>query len=258
MAPRWRVAWITGASSGLGRELAIRLARQGVKVAASARSAEALAELAASTPGISPYPLDVGDRAATAKTIAAIEREVGPIDLAVLNAGYWQAMSIDSFNVEVIERGLTVNYLAMIYALETLAPAMCQRRSGHIAMVASVAGFVGLPRSIAYGPSKAAVIALGQSMKIDLERDNVDVTVICPGFVDTPMTKVNKFPMPFLMTTEKAVDKMIAGLERRRFDVTFPWQMSLLMGAARRIPPAVLFWFLRRMDPIGPGRTPRS
>jgi short-subunit dehydrogenase len=247
MAGPWKVAWITGASSGIGRELALRLARSGVTVAVSARSADALAELAASEPRIKPYPLDVTDRQATARTIAAIEAEVGAIDLAVLNAGVWHVMSSNNYDIDKIEQSMAVNFLAIVYALEPLMAVMKPRRRGHIAMVSSLAGYIGLPRAVAYGPSKAAVITLAQTLKTDLERDGIDVTVINPGFVDTPMTKVNTFPMPFLMTVDAAVDAIVAGLERRTFEIAFPRRLAFVLALARRASYPVFFWFLRNL-----------
>jgi short-subunit dehydrogenase len=247
MATQWKVAWITGASSGIGRELALRLARSGVTVAASARSMETLAELSALEPRIKPYPLDVTDKAAVARTFAAIESEVGPVDLAILNAGVWHVMSSNGYDIAKIEQSMAVNYFGVVYALDGLMRAMKARRSGHIAMVASVAGYVGLPRAIAYGPSKSAVITLAQSLKTDLERDGIDVTVINPGFVDTPMTRVNTFPMPFIIPVEDAASRIVAGLERRQFEIAFPRRMALLLALARRAPYPVLFGFLRNL-----------
>lgn len=243
----WRVAWITGASSGIGREVALRLARRGVKVAASARSPEALLSLAAEHPNIKPYVLDVADRAAQAVVIAQIERELGGIDLAILNAGVWYPGSSNSLDVAKVEHAMHVNYLAAIYAIDSLIPAMRSRGRGHIAFVASVAGYIGLPRAIAYAPTKAALINLAECLKVDAARFGIDISVINPGFIDTPMTRGNTFPMPFIMRVDDAADRIVSGLERRRFEIAFPWQLVTILKLARRLPYVVFFWLIARL-----------
>lgn len=247
MASRaWRVVWITGASTGMGRAVAVKLALRGIKVAASARSAGALAALAAEHPNIVAYPLDVGDRAAQAATIAAIERDLGPIDLALLNAGVWHPGGSEEFDVAKIEQALLINYTAAIYALDVLLPRMRSRKCGHIAFVASVAGYIGLPNAIAYAPTKAALISLAECLKPDAGRFGIDISVINPGFVETPMTAANTFPMPFIMKAGDAADKIIAGLERKRFEIAFPWQLATILKLARRLPYSVFFWLITR------------
>jgi len=248
-----RVIWITGASTGLGRALALSFAKDGVTVAASARSAEKLAELAAADPRIKPYPLDVTDREAVQRTVAAIEATVGPIDLAVLNAGLWHNMASSQFDTDKIVEALSVNYLGIVYALEGLIPRMRGRGAGHLALMASVAGYMGLPRGIAYNPTKAAAISLAESLHDDLARFGIAVSVINPGFVDTPMTAVNTFPMPWIMPVEAAVGHIRRGLDKRRFEIAFPWQMVLFLKLARLVPYAVRFAIMRRMLDRVPG-----
>ena len=161
---RWRTAWITGASTGIGRALAVALAERGVKVAASARSADKLAELARAHPGIAPLPLDVLDAAAMAEAVRSIASTLGPIDLAVLNAGTWEPMSSRNFSAAKAARSMAVNYQGIVNGIEALLPAMLERGAGHIALVASVAGYRGLsPLTAAYGPTKAAVINLAET-----------------------------------------------------------------------------------------------
>lgn len=243
----WRLVWITGASTGIGRQLALDLARAGATVAISARSADRLAEVAALHPGIKPYPLDVTDRAAVTSTAAAIERELGPIDLAILNAGVWHLMGARDLDAGKVADAMAVNYLGNVYAIEALLPAMRQRRAGHVALVASVAGFIGLPRSLAYGPTKAALINLAETLKPDLDRDGITVSIVNPGFVDTPMTKKNPFPMPFILTVEDASSRIIAGLEKRRFEISFPFAMWRLLRGAQKIPYSMFFWIIRNV-----------
>ena len=243
--PRWSVVWITGASSGIGRELALRLARDGAKVAVSARAADKLAELAVANPLIRAFPLDVTDTSATEATVAAIEAALGPIDLAVLNAGIWDAMGARDFTAARAEASLRVNYLGLANGVEALAKRFIARKSGHLALVSSVAGYRGMPQAAAYAPGKAAVISLAEVLKPDLERSGVTLSVINPGFVDTPMTAVNKFPMPFIVPVDKAVDRIVAGLDKRKFEIAFPWQLVALLKVMRVLPYPLYFWVAR-------------
>lgn len=243
--PRWSVVWITGASSGIGRELALRLARDGSTVAVSARSADKLAELAATNPLIRVFPLDVTDAAATDATVAGIEAQLGPIDLAVLNAGTWDRMGAGDFSAARAEASMRVNYLGHINGVEALAKRFIARRAGHLAIVASVAGYRGMPQAAAYAPSKAAAISLAEVLKPDFDRSGVTLTVINPGFVDTPMTSVNKFPMPFIMPVDKAVDRIVDGLAKRKFEIAFPWQLVTLLKVMRVLPYPLYFWVAR-------------
>jgi short-subunit dehydrogenase len=232
----WTRIWITGASSGIGRELALRLAGMGANVAVSARSADKLRELEALSPRIKAYPLDVTDRAKTAAAAKEIEALLGgPIDLAVLNAGVWEPMGASGFDAGKAVNSMTVNYLSITYALEGLIPLMKTRGAGHLALVSSVAGYRGLPKSAAYAPSKAALISLAEVLYPDLERYGVKVKVINPGFVKTPMTDVNKFPMPFLIEVDEAIDRIVEGLQKNKFEIAFPRQMVFWMKILRMI-----------------------
>ena len=232
----WKVAWITGASSGIGREVALRLAASGVKVAVSARSADKLAGLAAASPNIKSYPLDVVDLAASITVAAAIARDLGPIDLAILNAGVWHPMNAATYDPEAVTKAMAINFTGVTNALAPLLPAMIARKSGHIAIVSSVAGYRGLPVAIAYAPTKAALISLAESLHPDLMDDNVKMTIINPGFVETDMTSVNTFPMPFIVKCEDAADRIVKGLIKGQFEIVFPLRMKLLAKFTRLLP----------------------
>jgi short-subunit dehydrogenase len=247
MAARWRTAWITGASTGIGRALAVALARQGVKVAASARSADALAELARAYPGIAPLPLDVTDLGAMAQAARTIAGTLGPLDLVVLNAGVWEPMSARNFSAAKAARSMAVNYLGVANGIEAVLPAMLERGQGHIAMVASVAGYRGLGPTAAYGPTKAAVINLAETLRNDLAARGIKVSVINPGYVATPMTSTNKFPMPYMLSAEDAARRIIRGLEKGKFEIAFPWQLVGLMKLGRLMPNRLFFWYARTL-----------
>lgn len=252
----WASVWITGASTGIGRQVALLLAERGARVTVSARSADALADVASHSSRMTALPLDVTDRAATAAAVAAIEKDQGPIDLAILNAGIWQPMGAFGFDAGKSAQSMSVNYLGIANALERLIPLMAQRERGHIALTSSVAGYRGLPQAAAYAPSKAAVIGLAEALAPDLARKGVRLSVINPGFVDTPMTEVNRFPMPFLMTPEAAAHTIVRGLERGKFEIAFPWQMVALMKFARVLPYPFYFWFARNF--LMPRRNPTA
>ena len=227
--------WITGASSGIGRAVALRYARDGALVAASARSSEALAALAA-TPEVAgrirPYPVDVGDRAAMRTTAARIEAELGALDLVVLNAGTHESVDARRFDAAVFDRLFAVNLAGTINGLDAVVPRMVERRAGHIAIVASVAGYGGLPTAAAYGATKAALINLAEALKFDLDPVGVRVSLVNPGFVRTPLTDRNPFHMPALMEVDAAADALVRGLARGGFEVSFPrrftWAMKLI------------------------------
>ena len=247
----WKTAWVTGASSGIGRELALQLAQAGVKVAASARSAGKLAELQSANPNIRAFPLDVTDGAAVAATVAAAASQLGPIDLAIFCAAVWHPMGASDYNAETAIEAINVNYNGVVQPLAALLPAMLERRAGHVAFVGSVAGLRGLPKSVTYSPSKAALISLAETLKLDLERSGVGISIINPGFVDTPMVSVNKCPMPFMVTAPDAAARMIDGLKRGKFEIGFPWPTFKMMKLFRKMPNQLYFLMTRFMQPLG-------
>lgn len=242
----WKVAWVTGASSGIGRELASLLDARAGKVVVSARSAEKLDELAASSRAVKPYPLDVTDETAVAACVDSIEHDLGPIDLAVLSAGTWAILDQGEIDIAAMRRGIEVNYMGVVNALAALVPRMRERGSGHIAIVASVAGYRGLPRAGAYGPTKAALINLAETLRSELEPFGITVSLVNPGFVDTPMTRDNPFPMPSIMSADKAAQALLAGLEKRRFEIVFPRGFVYAVKLLRIAPYRLFFWYVSK------------
>ncbi len=241
MASTCKVVWITGASSGIGRELALSFAADGMMVAASARSAGKLADLAALFPNIRTYPLDVTDAEASRSVAEAIERDVGPIDLAILNAGVFHPMTASTYDAALVRSSNDVNYVGVVNTLAPVMSSMIARGSGHIALVSSVAGYRGLPKGAAYAPTKAALISLAESLYADLKLRGVEMTVINPGYVATPMTAPQTFPMPFIIPVDEAVRQIRKGLDRGRFEIVFPARMKRLMKVLRLLPYALYF-----------------
>lgn len=251
--PKDHCILITGASLGLGRALALRCARAGWRVVASARGREQLESLAAEAAELSgeitPYPLDVTDAAAVAAAVQHVEAEIAPIGIAVLNAGTHRPMAAESFRAADVEGLLKLNVLGIANCLEALLPRMIARRQGRLALVASVAGYAGLPTAAGYGASKAAVINMAESLKPELDRLGVVLQVVNPGFVQTPLTDKNDFPMPFLMPADAAAEAFFRGLESQRFEIVFPRRFVYLMKLLRMLPYRLFFALTRRTVP---------
>ncbi len=248
---RPKVVWITGASSGIGRALALELAARGDRVAASARSDADLSSLAGEAAELSgdirPFRLDVTDAEASAETVERIVGEMGTIDLAVLNAGTHRPVEAEDFTAGDLKDLIDVNLLGSGNCLAPLLRRMIPARRGHIAIVASVAGYRGLPTSAYYGASKAALINLAESLKFDLDRSGVKLQLVNPGFVKTPLTDKNDFSMPFLMEVEDAARRMADGFESGAFEITFPRRFAWLLKLFRILPYRLYFPLVARM-----------
>jgi NAD(P)-dependent dehydrogenase (short-subunit alcohol dehydrogenase family) len=247
--PEDGICWITGASSGIGKALALELVNRGWKVAISARRAdelESIRQLVTDPSRIIPAPLDVTDKQAVQDVFTRLEAEHGPIARAILNVGTFDPKADQLFNAEAYERLLGINVMGTAYCLDQLANAMAARRKGQIAIVASVAGYRGLPGSVSYSSSKAALIALAEALKFSLDKHNVRMQIVNPGFVRTPLTDKNKFPMPFLMEPDAAATAFADGLDASRFEITFPAFFAWLVRRATRLPYCLYFRGLRR------------
>jgi len=232
--------WLTGASSGIGAALVPALARRGARVAVSARRGELLESLAAEWrrggADILVAPVDVTNRDAVIETAHRIEEAWGGIDLAVLNAGGHTPPSGHGFDTSQFVHVMTLNYFGVLYGIEAALPGMLRRGRGHIAGVASVAGYRGLPTAAAYGASKAALIHALESIRFDLEPRGIMVTIVNPGFIRTPLTDKNRFHMPFLMEVDRAAGIIVAGLEHGRKEIHFPRVFSSILKLARVLP----------------------
>jgi short-subunit dehydrogenase len=235
-----QVAVVTGASSGIGRALAKALAAEGARVGLVARRREALEQLAAEIgqAGGSAVvaPADVGERESVVPAIREVAVRLGPVDLLVANAGVGAPTLLEPFNVADVEKMFRVNTLGVVYAVEAVLPEMLRRGRGHLAAVSSLAAYKGLPGESAYCGSKAAVNAFMEGLRIQLRGKGVAVTTICPGFVKTPMTSVNDFAMPFVISADEAARRIVGALRRRVKVFNFPWQTTLMMKLTRWLP----------------------
>jgi NAD(P)-dependent dehydrogenase (short-subunit alcohol dehydrogenase family) len=223
--------------------VALQLAAAGVKVAASARSAEKLETLG---PAVLKVPLDVTDRGACKAAVVRIESELGAIDLAVLGAGTYTPVAIDDLDPARFAHMMDTNYMGVVNCIAALAPGMLARGSGHLSWIASVAGYMGLPKAAAYGPTKAALINLAESLYPEMRAKGISVSVINPGFVETPLTAQNDFEMPFLMRSEDAARRTIEGLAAGRFEVAYPRRFVGILKSLRLLPYPLFFRLISR------------
>lgn len=247
MAYLYSVALVTGASSGIGRALALELSRRGCKVGLVARREEPLRALAAEC--MSPTCVatcDVTDPAAVKAAHDRIVGELGPLDLCVANAGVGYEVRPDRFEFAEVQHIVGVNVLGAMATVYAALPAMLARGHGQIAGISSLAGYLGLPGNGAYSASKAYLTNHLEALRAELRPRGVYVTTVCPGFIETPLVSKNRFHMPFLMSADKAARKILTALERRRRVYNFPWPMALAVKAARLVPRWLYDWVVAR------------
>ncbi|MBC5765237.1 SDR family NAD(P)-dependent oxidoreductase [Ramlibacter albus] len=224
LAPwRGKRVWIVGASTGIGRAVAEALMARGAHVTVSARNERELRSFAA--PGCV-LALDATSPGALQDAAASLLAQ-GPLDLAVYCAGYWQPMRADSFDLAQALKHQEVNYSGALRLLGAVLPALHRQGHGHVSLVGSVAGYRGLPLSLAYGPTKAALINLAESLYLDLRAEGIGVSIVNPGFVETPMTAVNDFHMPAMTQPADAAAAILRGWERGQFEIHFPKRFTL-------------------------------
>ena len=221
--------FITGVSAGIGEALVNKLTAKGHFVSGVARRTERLDALAQSCPNFNGITCDVSDRAQVAEAVRQAKQAFGPIDVLIPNAGIYIPDQKGEIDVVSFETHMQVNYMAAIYCLAEILPDMKAAGAGHIALMASVAGYRGLPRSSAYGPTKAALINLGEALRFELQGTGLKIQIICPGFVDTEATAVNDFTMPDIISADEAADTIIAGLRQNQFEIAFPKRFARKM-----------------------------
>jgi len=235
--------WLTGATSGIGEALARKLISQGHHVVVSARNTEALEALCHGYPNAHPLPLDVSDRQAVLKAGDAVRELLGALDLALFNAGTCEYLNAQQFDMDLVERVFKPNLFGTLYGVEAALPLLrTARKEGlpaRLAATSSASAYLPLPRAEAYGASKAAVSYFLESLRLDLDQEGIDVSLIHPGFVKTPLTERNDFPMPMQVTAEQAADAIIAGLVKGRLDIHFPRRFTYLVKLLGILPPAL-------------------
>ena len=244
-----RRVWLVGASTGIGRATAAALHKVGAAVVLSARDGDALDAFVREHPGAMALPLDVTDAPAVQRAAQALAQS-GAIDCVVYCAGHYREMHADRMDLPDMLRHNEVNYLGAVHLLHAVLPLMLARPGGapaHISLMGSVAGYRGLPKSLAYGPTKAALINLAETLYLDLQRQGIGVSLINPGFVDTPLTQQNRFRMPALISAEQAAQEILKGWARGRFEIHFPKRFSCAMKLLQLLPYPAFFAATRRL-----------
>lgn len=245
--PSWQGqrVWVIGASYGIGAALARRLINDGARVAMSARSRDLLDAIAEGNDARVEV-LDVTDAASVAKAARGIVAAWGGVDLVLIVAGTHVEMRADTFDLVRAKRLFDVNVNGVLNCLDTVLPTLLQQRRGGIAIVSSVAGYRGLPRALIYGPTKAALINLAESLYLDLSPQGIGVYLVNPGFVDTPLTQKNEFKMPALIPADKAAELTLDGIAAGEFEIHFPRRFTNLLRLLRTLPYPAYFAAVRR------------
>lgn len=240
-------AWIIGASSGIGRSLALCLAKQGWNVAVSARNLEALQSMVSEHPeSISAHAVDITNRDQINQVVDEVT-QANELGAVFINAGAYQPMSAKEFSYDTFERINRVNYLGVVAVMDAVLPILRQQGGGQIYITASVSGYCGLPYAAPYSATKAALINMAESLMPELEQENIQLRIINPGFVRSPLTDKNDFSMPFLMEPDEAAEAIMKHMQGDAFEIAFPRRMKWLMSAFRFLPYRIYFSLTRKM-----------
>ncbi len=238
--------WIIGASTGIGKALADALLAKGARVAVSARTALTLDVAFATQPNALRLPLDITDGKSLAAALDSIHQRWGGLDLGIVMAGTYRAIRAWELNEEAIRNMMQTNVYGAMNASALLTQYCLKQGSGHVSIVASVAGYSGLPKAMVYGPSKAAMINFAETLYIDLSEKGIGVTVVNPGFVKTPLTAGNDFKMPHLIEPEEAASEMIKGYEAGDFEIHFPRAFTRQLKLLRLLPYSQYFKLIKK------------
>jgi short-subunit dehydrogenase len=238
--------WVIGASSGIGAETARALLVRGARLALSARNQDGLQAVAADHPDTLVLPLDITDHAGVIAARDRILASWGGIDLVLVVAGTYHRMRADDFDLAVAERMVNTNLNGPLNCLDAVLPMLLAQSKGGIGIVASIAGLNGLPNALIYGPTKAALINLCESLYFDLRPRGISVYLINPGFVATPLTAGNEFVMPALINTSTAAAELLSGIERGEFHIHFPKRFTNWLRLFRLLPYRWYFWLVHK------------
>ena len=243
---RGKSVWLVGASTGIGQATAHALHGKGAKVFVSARNAASLNAFVATHPGARALPLDITDSVAV-QTAAKAVLAAGPVDLVMYCAGYYKELRATAYDLSEMLHHSDVNYRGVLNVLNAVLPSLIKHQAGHISLISSVAGYRGLPKSLAYGPTKAALINLAEVLYLDLKDSGISVSLICPGFVETQLTAQNEFTMPALITPDQAATEILRGWHKGEFEIHFPKRFTLWMKLLSLLPSGLYFPVVRKL-----------
>tara|TARA_Y100000766_G_C18722170_1_gene514495 strand:+ start:46 stop:798 length:753 start_codon:yes stop_codon:yes gene_type:complete len=247
MSKNQKKIWITGASSGIGKAVAEKFAKEGWQVAVSARRKEILDQMAKDR-NISSFPLDVVDEENCKITFQKIISEFTEIDLCIFCSGTYDPKKEKEIDIKQSKFIMDVNYFGVLNCVKSVEKYFKDKKNGHISIVSSIAGYRGLPNSSGYGPSKAALNNFAESIYFDFKKYNIRVSVISPGFIKTPLTDKNDFPMPFLRSVEFAAKKIYDGLTKSNsFEIHFPKQLTLILKFLRILPYKIYLFLIYKL-----------
>lgn len=249
-----KTCWIIGASHGIGEALAKNYYAQGFNLAISARSLEKLEQIkeqfllsAKDSSEIFVTKVDVVDVNSLIKAQDEIVKNFGQIDLVIFCSALYQPTSALNFDLAIAKQTIDVNLNGFLNLLHVITPQMLKQKGGQIAVIASVAGYCGLPQSFAYGASKAALINLCEGIYPEMQRQEIAISVINPGFVKTRLTGKNSFKMPFIISPESAADMIVEGLEKKKFEIHFPKKFTFFLKVLRLLPYRVFFFITKKI-----------
>jgi short-subunit dehydrogenase len=244
MSENQKKIWITGASSGIGKALAEKFAKEGWKVAISARRINLLDEIAINK-NIFSYPLDVTDKTKIKDTFDKILLDFNYLDVCVFCSGTYNRKSETSINTDQIKKTFDINFFGVVDCVKAVEDYFKNRKKGHLSIVSSIAGYRGLPNSSGYGPSKAALTNFTESIYFDFKKYNISISLISPGFIKTPMTDTNEFPMPFIKSPEFAAERIFDGIvKKNNFEIHFPKALTLLLKFFRILPYKIYLYLI--------------
>ncbi len=247
MSENQKKIWVTGASTGIGKAVAEKFSKEGWKVAISARRGELLKDIAKDN-NIFAYPLDVTNENKVDEIFKKILEDFKSIDLCIFNAGTYDPKLEKEINPEQIRKTMEVNFFGVVNCVKSVEEYFKNKKNGHISIVSSIAGYRGLPNSSGYGPSKAALSNLTESLYFDFKKYNIKISLISPGFIKTPMTDKNKFRMPFIKSPEFAAEKIYNGLVKSNaFEITFPKQLTTLFKFFKVLPNRIYLFLISKL-----------
>ena len=246
-----KVIWITGGGTGIGKAVAIKFANKGWQVAISGRRENVLKEVEENYQNIKAFPLDVNDKEKCFNIVENIKKELGDIDICFFSTGTWDPKKEKEIDVEQIEKVFKVNFFGTLNCIKAVENHFRIKKEGVITIVSSIAGYKGLPNSTGYGPSKAALNNLAESLYFDFGRYGVKVCLVSPGFIKSPMTDKNDFKMPFLKTPEYSADRIYNGLvNSNKFEIHFPKELTLILKFLKIIPDRLYFYLVGKLTKL--------